>query len=512
MTRLHRDESGFALITALLIVAVLAVLVVVALNAGQNALTITERGSRWTRTLGVAEAGIDDAITRLGENPTSTSPCPFGTGLVCQAAGGEYQVTWDPQPLDVTLPDGTLVVGARVVTSVGYFPSKAAAQVTREIEVTLAPVESFNYTIYSASTLDIKNGEHIFGNIYAKQAVTIGQNAVVCGGIVNASGGVSLGLNAQVIKSTTWRDPQTGETTECTDRDGTVWAGGTIAMSNGGLIAGDATASAPEVNPDGTSLICDATATGYQIVGGQVDGKATACGGIVGTATGNPSPYTRTTPPESVDLPAYTFDPTAYGSDLHCYASQTTPCDQNQPLSTAVAQFQAAFNPLKANAQGEWAVWQEGPSQSTVVDLTDITLAGDLTVVTNAPIYLGNANNQPIGTVGGVPAANLYVISLYVPPPGTTCDANGGDCSIYGKNAVEIDSGDPNDPGDGVAAFFYTTGKMAFKNQDNSGDVALYGSAIDLKNGFDASGTGRLSRVVGFGRGLEPILWQELPV
>ena len=141
-----------------------------------------------------------------------------------------------------------------------------------------------------------------------------------------------------------------------------------------------------------------------------------------------------------------------------------------------------------------------------MVDLEDLVLAGDTTIVTNAPIDFGNTSS--IGLAPGVDAASLVVISLYVPTG--TCGTNGGDCSIYGKNAIEFDRGDVADPDDGVAGLLYTTGKMAFKNKGTPGEGALYAGSMDIKNGFDIVYNPRIEKVLGFGTSLETALWEEL--
>ena len=85
-----------------------------------------------------------------------------------------------------------------------------------------------------------------------------------------------------------------------------------------------------------------------------------------------------------------------------------------------------------------------------------------------------------------------------------------GDCSIYGKNAIEFDDGaTPTDLTDGIAGLIYTTGKMAFKNKPEM-EGALYAGAMDIKNGFDIVYNPRIANILGFGSALVPTLWEEL--
>jgi len=494
LTRLRRGEEGFALVTAVFILAIMSMLLIVVLEAGNNAFSVAERNSRFTRTLGVAEAGLDAAVTQLGESrlSASLSPCRIGTGTVCAAAGGEYQVSWS-----------TDLEGTVTISSVGYYPSKAGAQITREIRAVYKPIPSFIYAIFSATSINIKNGQVIFGDIFANQGITIGTGAVICGSVTTSGGSVITQAGASIVKS------YTDGSRTCSGKTGNVWANGAIDLGSTGVVEGSATASAPA----GTN--CAIQTTNYAILGGTVQGKATACGNITSTTT-NPSAHTWTAPsppkasPSGGISPPYTFDPSNYTS-VNCIPI-SSPCDPQQTSATAYQVFNALS---KTNMQGVYAVWQTDPhcgeianaasAQCTKLDLTNLSVGGDLTIVTNAPIYFGNTN--PITSSG---PARVVVVSLYIPGASSTCTVNGGDCSIYGKNAVVFDAGNPNDPNDAIAAMLYTPGKMAFKQQANAADGALYAGSMDIANGFGITYNDRISTIVGFGGSLQQVLWQEI--
>lgn len=481
LLRLHRDEEGYALVIAILLVAIMMVLMVVALNAGQSSLRQSQEDIRWTKTLAVAEAGINQAITTLGQDRTATSTCPIGSASACTAEGGQYQVSWQRQA------DGSIVVDAR-----GYYPSLSNARHTRQVRVVLEPVPVFRYALFSQDALTVKNNGVVVGDIYSALGVTVDNNQVICGSVVAAGGDVSLGNNAQVLKS----EPTTG----CSGKSGLVWANGSILDGVGAVIQGDAKASAPS----GTS--CSSTQTTYQISGGTVQGNATACGRITATVQGTKQPGVNTSPPAVEPLPTFVFDVNNY-PDLTCYPSTGT-CGPANTSSTAVSSFNAYVGGHRTSMSGTFAIWQTSPSQSTKVDLQSIRLAGDLTVITNAPVDFGNTTT--ITTAPGVQAATLVVISLYVPPQGTTCDTNGGECSIYSKNSVVFDDGVDSDPSDGVAGLLYTPGKMAVKNQGSAAEGALYSGSMDIKNGFTIEYNSRIERVLGFGEALQQTVWQEI--
>jgi len=485
MARFHRRDEGFALVTVMAILAVLALLLVVALTAGNAAFTNSERGARWTKTLAVAEAGANDAVTQIAQNRAVDSPCPIDpspTSVPCAVAGGEYQ--WSRAPA----PDRPGVV----VTAVGYYPTRETPQVTRAVQVLLEPESSFRYALFSASTLEIKNDSIVNGDVYSRQAVLVNNNAVICGSILNTEGGVTIGVNAQILKANG----------TCSGKDGRVWAGGTINMA-GAFVEGDATASAL------SSVTCPPSpSTDYALLGGTVGGTATACGQVTASSP-NPVANTLTDPPAAQSLPGYTFDPANYPG-ASCFAVNPSTCSQDPAnwSATAVSQFNNTVS--KANMQGTYVIWQSNPGPGAKVNLDGLSLSGDLTIVTNAPIDLGNTSS-----VSSTVAATLTIITLYVPPDGTVCSDNKPEyCSVYAQNTITIDDGDPANPDDGIALLLYTPGKMSFKNtggQNSNGEGALYAGSMDIKNGFDVTYNGRIERILGFGVGMQQTLWQEIP-
>ena len=201
---------------------------------------------------------------------------------------------------------------------------------------------------------------------------------------------------------------------------------------------------------------------------------------------------------------------------LQCYPTTTpiTNCGANDS-TTAVSDFNTYVAAHKSALTGTFAVWQRSPSASTAISLDGITLSGDFTLITNAPVNWGNTST--VTTTAA--SSDLFVVSTYQPTGSCTAalvNTGGADCSIYGKNSVEFDSGVQSDPNDGVVGLLYTTGKMAFVNASNNiadvGDGALYAQSMDFKNGFNVIYNSRVERVLGFGASYEQTLWQELNI
>jgi hypothetical protein len=479
LDRRHRAEDGYALVIAVILLFVMTILLVVGLDAGISALNQSQRGIHWSRTLTVAESGVNDAIARLGVDRAATSDCPTTGTTTCPGNGGEYQVDW------TSVADGSMTID-----SVGYFPTRAAAKITRHVRVTLEPAPAFTYALFAEDTLAIKNNPIVVGDIYSTLGVQVDNNIEICGSIVVANGNVTMGNGSSIVKS----DASIG----CTGKSADVSVGGSIQMSNGAHIDGDATASAP------TGTTCSAASPSYAISGGTVAGDATACGKITSIVGGASSPGTSSTQPAVQSLPEYSFDVANYPG-IHCYPSSGT-CGPTNTSATAVSLGNSGIAANKTNLQGTYAIWQTSPSQSTKVDLDGVVLGGDTTIVTNAPIDFGNTST--VNLAPGVSDALFVVISLYQPTG--SCDDNGGDCSIYGKNSIAFTRGVLSDPDDGIAGLLYTPGKMAFKNKGTPGEGSLYAGAIDVKNGFGMVYNPRIERILGFGASLEPTLWEEL--
>jgi len=509
MRRLRREEDGYSLVIAMLLLAIMAILLVVGLDAGTASLKQSSMAIEWSKALTVAEAGLSDSITRLGQSRSAANPCNMSGSTVCSGGGGQYQVSWTQSGSKI------------IVTSVGYFPTKTSPVFTREVQATYEPVPTFKYALFSQTALDIKNGATITGDIYSDGDVTVGQNATICGSVLSSAGGVSLANGGQVLK--------TNSALGCSGKSGKVWTGGPVGIvgSQQVVIEGDVVAGAP------STTTCSSTASTYAVTisgGGNytVHGAANACGKISGI-TGETSsiPGVTTTAPAPVTFPTFVFDPNNYPTastdplHLQCYPSAGT-CGSNQS-STAIADFNAYIATHKTSLTGTFAVWQSSAqpmsnascttASTTQICLDGITLSGDFTLVTNAPVDFGNTST--VSTTSSSVAADMAVISTYQPTSGTTCTTNGGDCSIYGQNSVEFNAGTVSNPDDGVVGLLYTTGKMAFKNHPASqppGEGALYAGSMYLKNGYDILYNSRIERFVGFGTTYERTLWQELNV
>ncbi len=496
---MHREE-GYSLVISMLLMAIMMVLLAVSLDAGSSSLRQSSLSLEWSKALTVAEGGADAAVTLLGESRAATNSCAIGTSSVCNGVDGQYQVRW------------TTTGSKIVVTSVGYYPNKANEQFAREVQITYEPIPSFKYAIFSQTALDVANNMTVMGDIYSAGDVTVGTNSTVCGSVISSGGGVTMQNGASIVK--------TYAPLGCSGKSGSIWTGGTNGIAGGttGSVEGSLKASNP------STATCGVAGATYKITGSfTVTGTATACGSIsAGLTAATKTAGSSTSQPAPVTFPAFTFDPNNYPSSvsdplhLQCYPTTTpiTNCSANDS-TTAVTDFNTYVTAHKSALTGTFAVWQRSASSSTAINLDGITLGGDFTLITNAPVTFGNTST--VTTTAA--SADLFVVSTYQPTGSCTAslvNTGGADCSIYGKNSVEFDSGVQSDPNDGVVGLLYTTGKMAFVNSSNNiadvGDGALYAQSMDFKNGFNVIYNSRVERVLGFGASYEQTLWQELNI
>ena len=323
--RLHRDEEGYALVIAMLLMAIMMVSLVVALNAGNAALRESDFGVKWARTLAVAESGVDDAITTLIQDRSAASDCALGTTDVCPLDDAEYQVSW------VTNGDGSVTV-----TSTGAYPTVAAAKYTRTLEVLLEPAPSFQYALFAEDDLEVKNNQVITGSIYSSGNVVVKNNTTICGSIVSASGSITMEQGTETVTDYA--------ATGCSGEDADVWAGGSILLDGDDRRRG----RREGVRADGhgvqrhVDLLPDPGAATWP------GRRPPAAGSRRPRAASLPG--TETTPPTVETLPTYTFAAINYPG-LVCYGG-VGGCVEANTSTTAVSSFNTFKNLNETSMSG----------------------------------------------------------------------------------------------------------------------------------------------------------------
>ena len=101
----------------MLLLSIMMVLLAVSLDAGNAALRQSHLSIEWSKSLTVAEAGVNQSVTLLGQSRGATNPCRISTSTVCSGGGGQYQVSWSTSG------------GTVLISSIGYFPDEGESDV-----------------------------------------------------------------------------------------------------------------------------------------------------------------------------------------------------------------------------------------------------------------------------------------------------------------------------------------------------------------------------------------------
>ncbi len=456
-SRLRREESGFAMIMAVVLLAVMGTLMALVLSVGSHTTFATARGRSWVQALHVAEAGVHKAIAKLEETNGAYTGTFTGT-----TDEGTFTFTVTPQPRKRFRIDASGVVE----------PGEGLGA-TRKLQVTLAPPSSFLYAMLSNTSIATKGNDVIDGDVWSNQNVLLEQGNIVHGSVTAATG---------------WVATKNGVTI---DED--VWSGGfdpnnsdrAIHLEAGGLIGGNAKASVT-APPD--PVTCGGEdPTRYKV---RVEGTATIVGNLVtwgpktgsGTVQGTIAQNVCTSAPPTKPMPTFT-----YSSDNYDPAGHHEFGTPDTPSATAVDDFQAHIIPEASAMSGSYYINQAGTvNQDVRIDLTGVTIAGDTTIIANVPVY---AN----GVTDSAGDALFTLVSTYQPPTGSSCDVNqdNSECSIHLKNNFE--------PSGNTAVIIYAPyGPVAVKNNQVQFGT-IYADAIQIKNNQTLNYDSRVERAVGFG-------------
>jgi hypothetical protein len=430
------DESGFAMITALVMSSVMMLFTVGMLATGLHLTSATVRDRRWNTALQVAEAGLDRAVYEIGKDETYA-----GTGAnVLSVPGGEVQLLI-ARPTD----------GQVVVYSTAWVPARTAEHaLSRRIEVSFAPQDVFKYALFSETGLFVKNYGEVIGDVFANEGVQIENNAVVDGSVISATEGVSIGMNAEV------RVPEDGI-------GGNVYSGGPAGITLEGNSVVEGSAFAQATSCGGSPGVGDYGIT----AAGTVHGDAIAWGQISGSVLGSRTPSSCELAPAVQVLPTYTWDPSLYTDEVEY---------------TSIAAFQTYIESHPDDLRGVHHVWVDACASDPSGVGSEIdwgsskSISSDFVLVTNC--RLSFKNNI---TVTAPSSALIDIVVL---------NSSSDPASVEIKNSFIVE----NDP----AVLLYSPGLISVKNNpDHNG--AVYAGAITVKNNLDVTYDPRVERTLGFG-------------
>lgn len=331
-----RDESGFAMIVAMIVstVAILLVTVVLAMGVHLNGATVRDR--KLQLALQVAEAGTDRVAADLDQ--------AIRTGTVYSDPVGA-----------VATPGGTFQTKVTSVTNGYQIDSVGTVQgVKRRIRVQYLPEPVFTFALFSNSSLFVKSVGGIDGDIYGNLDVELYNGTTVTGDVISATGKVLLNQNSKVLK-----DGDEGGTVTSGGFDSTANPRWAVKLENNAVIERNvktlvATANTPCPNSTNYNVINSGSIAGIVFTPGSVTG-ALPGGGVTAACTARAASGT----------PFPVFTPGQNG---------TTPIS----LSTFAAM---------STLQGKYEVVA---TDSDSIDLACKTITGNLILQTNAVIKKSN--------------------------------------------------------------------------------------------------------------------------
>ena len=456
------------ILTAVVIMGLLGVMLAKA-NHARNA---SYRDRNWELALSVAESGVHEGVAKV-----HASGGTYEGSFEGETAQGRYNVVVQRQG------EGYVVqsVGLSAVRPAGAEETladydDALLSKRRMIRVTLAPPRSFPCALFSATTLEIKNGSVIDGKVCANESITVGQNAEVSDGLQAARGWISVGNGAMI--------------------GGDVWSGGFTEASGGyavdlgtnsrveGTVRASVSAPADPITCGGEpSDKYKVLLAGGSVVVGDVYTWGTSTG--AGTVQGQVHSNQCTSAAVPRPLPEFNFNASNYDqSSYHEFPS--------------VADFQDWLTDRNRRIAGTFYVSESSPSQTNRIDLSGVTVTGDTTIVTNAPVFTNG-----VGDEAG-PQRTFTLVSSYRPPTNSACSVNqdSSECAIHIKNNFQ--------PSCTTAVLIYAdNGPVAVKN-DMDACGSIYGQSVLIKNNQNVTWTERIERTVGFGTvTYEPVRWEE---
>ena len=358
------DERGVALITAMVItLAVFAIGGIwTSLATHQYSASARERLKEQARN--VAEAGANEAMSRLSANPGYT-----GSAVAALPGGtGEYEVTVSkpPAPDD---PNDT----RRLIVSTGYAPTKAnPLRVARRVEqqVDLISTGGFRYALFTApGGVAGANNMTVNGDAYSADDLVLSNSASVSGSVTSL---------------------------------------GSVTTSNNSTVGGDIRAAGNvTINNASTTVLGNVYSGGNVTLTGRVRGNVQAAGTILGTGTvdGNRAQYSPPPPVTAQTVPTFTWDATRYSAAQNLAGSP--PSKDLTP-----AEFQTLWAANKNAFHGAYRIVCGTPCSTVTLNAKWI-MSGAVTIVSDAPIAMSREMDN--GAAGA--ALTLTVASLATASP-----------------------------------------------------------------------------------------------
>jgi hypothetical protein len=420
------DEQGIAMITVILISAVVLILSVTAVSLSIHNTDASGFDRQRVQVVASAEAGVNAAYYTLQTTPTESLPCSI-TGTMATSPNQQYSATityFDASGNTLTCQNpGLLAMPAKAqVTSTGS-PSPGGvnpnAKRTMQSLVNLTPVYGgFDSAIFSDSSPTTANNLTVNGDtgddadVYTNGSWSCANSMTVHGQMI-AQGTIAMTNSCQVTKD--------------------IWANGSVSMSNNSLAGHNVTSSTSSITLNNSAHILNNATAGTTISNGSIDGTKT--------------PNAPQAAPPTKSLPTVTFDATSWQTALYSVQYQT--CSQVGAVSSVSTS----------------TVYRISPACSLqYANNTTINLSADMAIVTDGSISFANKTTFQSGDGS---EHSLY----FIMPTGTACP--GGNFSTSNNTSFV-----------GLRVFVYTPCSATFANNNAGVGGQVYAGNVSMTNQF----------------------------
>ena len=439
LSRIHREESGIAMVVAMMVVFVVVLLSIVILDLSIHNVDQAAYDRKRVTSVAASEGGIDQAWNLVQYTRPENLPCAApNVGTLGSAPGpAQYTVTYTWYgPTGTTLPcplSQLNVPTAVLVTSTGT--TNQGVPRTMQAYMTLSPtLGGFGAAVIAVQNTTFNNNFIINGSlgndgdIYITNGnLTVTNTPNIYGNVYVHNGSVTMTNNNKIV--------------------GNLWANGSITLDSPASVTGNAISSTSSISSNG-SIGGDATA-----------GTTIASGLSVG---GTRYPNSPQGPPPTQAFPllcqvaiAGTCNALPWtGYTLHTYTDCAAP---------------RAF--LRSGTlTGDHVLWINAVCNLAIQNNDVINFTGNLAIVTQGGVTMNNQNNW-----NGAAGTNLYFITNY--RTGLNC-ATGNYNIATGNNSNFTNA----------KVFFYSPCTVTLNNQnDFTGQVI--GDSVVINNHFTMNAT-----------------------
>jgi Tfp pilus assembly protein PilX len=440
--RIHRDERGFAMVFAVLVVFVVVMLSITVLSLSIHNSEQSAYDRKRVTSVVAAEAGVDDAWNRIQTTAPELLPCTTQTGSVeaepgpatFSAAYTWYQDSAGTTPL-TGCPSQTNIPAGVLVTATGRTSDTVPRQV--QAYMTLTP----NYGGFDAAILSVTNTT--FANNFTVTGLT-GND----GDIYITSGDLVV-TNSPTVYGNVYVPVGSASISNGTQIVGNLWALNSVTINNPATVTGNVISSTSGIAGSGT-------------VGGSATAGTTIAAGL--TVGGNEYPNTPQGPPPTQAFPKLCQVAIAGVCTAMPWAGYTVTTYSGATACTSAKNFLTT-----GTITGDRVVYIDAVCNLAIGNNDDVTFTGNLAVVTQGSITTTNQNNWT-----GVTGKSLFLIVNYRSIFTASCSSS-YNISI-GNNSNFLNAG----------VLFYSPCTVTLNNANNFTGQAL-GNTVNITNNFTLS-------------------------